>query len=248
MDNKYYTFEKLADLIIDKLDYNRETVISITGPSCVGKSTLADKLAERIQSIITIQVIRVDNYLKNRYKGKTKFRNNSDSILAPDVFDWELLKYHIENLKQGRKVCHNTYIRGKGWEQMNYLCPGKIIILEGLFLDSVQAFNFIDADLLIEMSANDELIRKLRLQRDKYYRENFKNFHRTELESMEEIDSTIIANRMYKREIKKNGYLKILVNNNCLIEIVKEVRNEKTETNKNITVYYKGELQSENRK
>lgn len=220
MEKKLFTFADFAHLIVQRISFDKGLIISISGPSCVGKSTLAKVLKGIIQNLIAVQVICIDNYLKTRYKSKVGFRNNVDSILDPEVFDWQLLKMHIENLKQGNTVSYDAYIRGVGWGQLDYLMPCKVIILEGLFLDSTQASNYIDSNLLIEMNADDDLIRKLRFKRDEYYRKNFKNFQRSESESLKEISNTIIANKIYERAERNYGYVKILVKSDFLVEIV----------------------------
>lgn len=218
--NVLYTFNEFADLIVQNTCYEKGAVICITGPSSVGKSTLAHCLARKYQNKVLAQVICGDNYLRRELKGKDSFRKCTSEILEPDSFDWELLKLHVEQLKKKERIFHDTYVRGVGWGKINCKRFSNILIIEGLFLDSVQASNCIIADMFIEISADDELIKKARLQRDGYYRERYPNFKRTESESLEEIKNTIIANKIYKRVKQKGNYLKVFVDSDFMIKII----------------------------
>ena len=89
------------------------------------------------------------------------------------------------------------------------------LFVEGLFLDSVQAAEYVEFDLLISLAAEDELIRKLRMERDDYYRQNYKNFSRTKDETLKEIEDTLLAGKSYKVCSGIDNYfrLQVLENN-----------------------------------
>lgn len=214
-----YTFNEFADLTARWLGLRKEAVVSISGPSCIGKSVLAQILREKMHNT-TVQVICMDNYLKSKYRGRAEYRNGSIDILRPDAYDWELLKMHLKCLKQNQMVTYDIYQRGIGWGEEDRLYPGRIVILEGLFLDSIQALECINPDLLIQIYADDEFIRSLRLRRDEFYRNNFPNFRRSPNESIEEINNTLVSDKIYTRAPINTNYIKIFVDEGFSIRIM----------------------------
>ena len=217
-----YTFNEFADLTAQWLGLRKEAIVSISGPSCIGKSVLAQILREKMHNT-TVQVICMDNYLKSEYRVTAEYRNDSIDILRPDAYDWKLLKMHLKYLKQNQMVAYDIYQRGIGWGEKGRLHPGRIIILEGLFLDSVQALECVEPDLLIQIYADDEFIRSLRLRRDEFYRNNFPNFRRSLKESIEEINNTLVSDKIYTRAPIHTNYIKIFVDEGFSIRIIDSV-------------------------
>ena len=194
-----YEYKEIASMIAEYvLDHSRH-VIALTGTSGVGKSTFSQMIAEQITSQgFAVQIISVDNYLKSAFRAGTNFWNRLDgSYLKPEHFDWEALCEDLGILRSGSSIDKSGYIRGTGWGTSFHYEPSDYYILEGLFLDSILASESMNYDLVIALTAEDSIIRSLRIQRDAYYRKTSKTFKRTEEETLREIENTLRAGKSY---------------------------------------------------
>ena len=144
-----YRYEALADKIIQDILREAKHVIGVTGTSCIGKSTFTKLLKSRLQPEYVVTVINVDSYLKKDIQGGTKFWNRCCEYLKPEHFDWKTLAQDVETLRLGREIEIQAYVRGVGWNNTEILKPAEILILEGLFLDSVEAAEAIKYDIMI---------------------------------------------------------------------------------------------------
>ena len=206
-----YPYEKLAEFIAKESITNCFRLIGITGTSSVGKSTFTSMLENELkQAGKTVFVLRMDDYLKKEYRSGTRFWNRKDSTyLKPEYFDWEEVCHDIKKLQEGVAFEKECYIRGDGWGQIRTLEPSECLILEGLFLDSISAATCMEYDMLVSLVADDDFIRKLRTERDAYYRKNYKNFQRTEAETQAEIDNTLLAGKAYEVCTDKWNYIRM---------------------------------------
>lgn len=211
--NKVYKYDLIAKIISSEIMENSYKIVGITGTSSVGKSTFTKMIRTQLEKAgHTVRIIRMDDYLKRKYRGKTQFWNRLDSTyLKPEFFNWEKIKNDIDILNKGKSVEKECYIRGIGWGNKKHIKPAEIIFVEGLFLDSVQAAEYMKYDLLVSLTAEDEFIRKLRTKRDAYYRKNYKNFKRTESETQKEIADTLQAGKSYTICYDKWKYLRLKV-------------------------------------
>ena len=195
--NKLYSRQEVAKQISEEIIAYKWKVIGVTGTSCVGKSTFTGMLIDELKDTVTFQVINVDCYLKEQYRAGTKFWKGPEPHLTPNHFDWGKLAQDVETLKSGKNVQKQMYVRGTGWNSEECLWANDVLILEGLFMDSIEAAAFMNYDLLVALSADDEMIKKKRMERDDYYRANFKDFSRTKEETLKEIEQTLKAGKSY---------------------------------------------------
>lgn len=217
-----YRYEALADKIIAEAVRENQKVIGITGISCIGKSTFTNLIKKKAGTEYSVEVINVDSYLKVQYRGGTKFWDKSEPYLKPEHFDWEELARDIRKLQNGQTVERQGYVRGIGWENPVIYHPAHFYLVEGLFLDSLQAQIYMGYNKLIKLVASETFIYTLRMARDDYYRKNFKDFKRTKEETVKEIESTIQAEKAYEIARWGNSYLKISVHDGFWLEIEKE--------------------------
>ncbi len=208
-----YTYEEMAVMIAQKILDNSCKLVGITGTSCVGKSTFTGMInAHLAKEEYTTQIMKADDYLCRQHRGVTSYWNRVESsYLKAEYYNWELLKKDIGLLHGGNSVTGGCYTRGIGWEASRTMNPADCLVVEGLFLDSVQAEEYVAFDLLISLVAEDELIRKLRMERDDYYRQNYKNFSRTKSETLKEIEDTLLAGKTYEVCGEKENYLRLHV-------------------------------------
>ena len=128
----------------------------------------------------------------------------------------------IQRLKNGQCIEKEAYIRGVGWGSKILYQPAEYYIAEGLFLDSVEAAEYMCYDRMLALTASDEYIYKLRMERDEYYRQNFRDFIRTKEETIKEIECTLKAGKADQIQ-KENGVrTEILVQEESCTEVTGE--------------------------
>lgn len=211
--NKRYNYDVISSVLVKEIADTGKKFIAITGTSCVGKTSFTKRLKGKLEKTHTVQVIGVDSYLKEQHRGGTKFWTGTDTkeFLTPVHFDWEKLKKDVSLLSVGMPIERQYYVRGIGWDNVKMLEPADIIIVEGLFLDSVQAAEWMEYDMVVKLEAQDDMIRKLRMNRDDYYRKHYENFKRTKNETLRETESTLRAGKSYQVCKNKWYYVKLLV-------------------------------------
>lgn len=199
LKHKIYQYKEIADMIAhDALEHER-SMIAVTGTSSVGKSTFSNMLANcLIQYGYSTQILSADNYLNKKYRAGTNFWNRLDSTyLKPEYFDWEQLNHDLNQLINQHSFDKECYVRGTGWGSKKHFSPTEFYIIEGLFLDSIQASKYMHYDRIISLRAKDDIIRTLRMERDNHYRKLSKTFTRTKEETLQEIENTLLAEKSY---------------------------------------------------
>ncbi len=137
-------------------------LIGIAGGSGYGKTTFGKKILDRIQSDDVILLHQDSYYLPTLPTGlKTKGESNFDH---PDAFDWPLLKRHLTDFKNGKKVSvpvydFNTSSRLKNTSQVG---PCKTILMEGIFtLWDSEIRDLFDVKIYLHVDADIRFIRRL---------------------------------------------------------------------------------------
>lgn len=111
-------------------------IIAISGASGSGKSLFTENLIKD-ESLggQAVQVLREDHYYRaqDHLPMEERAKNNYDH---PNAFEHELLREHIEALRNGQSIeyphyCYQTHTRLKHTETLN---SAPIIILEGIML------------------------------------------------------------------------------------------------------------------
>lgn len=215
-------YDAIADKLGNEILEKSQKVIGITGTSCIGKSTLTDILKQKLEIEFSVTVIDVDSYLKEEIRGGKSYWNRCSEYLKPMYFDWEALSLDLNKLKDGRSVEKQLYQRGNGWSGKVIYQPADYYIVEGLFLDSVEAAEYIAYDKMIALTAPDEYIYDMRVKRDEFYRQNYKEFTRTAEETIKEIESTLTAGKAYSVCRNKCPRTEIFVQETCCTEITGE--------------------------
>lgn len=215
-------YDAIADKLGNEILEKSQKIIGITGTSCIGKSTLTGILREKIEEKFSVTVIDVDSYLKEEIRGGKNFWNRCSEYLKPEYFDWEALAQDIYQLKNGNSVEKLAYQRGKGWSGKVVYQPADYYIVEGLFLDSVESEECMKYDKMVALTASDDYIYDLRVKRDEYYRQNFKDFTRTREETIKEIECTLKAAKEYKVSKKSSMRTEIFVQEDSCTELLGE--------------------------
>lgn len=108
-------------------------LIGVAGPSCAGKTMLAQRLAGSLESLSPV-VLCLDSYYADlsHLESAERDRRNFDS---PAAMDSELLLQHMRALAEGRTIQKpvydfSTHTRAQRREPIT---PGACVIVEGLF-------------------------------------------------------------------------------------------------------------------
>lgn len=151
----------------------RPFIIGIVGPSCCGKTSLCEKINEKIEDCLTIHL---DNYWKDKssFQRKYGFRNWE----LPNNLKFDLLNKNLRELKAGRNT--EAPYCGDDGRFIGYktLMPSDTIITEGFLLFYYrrirETFNL---KIYVDISDEEVIRRRILRNRSKkkgrelYYRE-----------------------------------------------------------------------------
>jgi uridine kinase len=145
------------------------TIIAIAGASASGKSlfsqTIYNELVTELQSG-AIAVIEEDAYYKDQSHLPFEHRTQTNYD-HPDAFEHDLLRQHLEMLRQGQSVEVPTYdyTQHTRSDKTRTVNPAKILIVEGILLLSDPALSeAFDIKVFIDTPLDICLLR--RMQRD----------------------------------------------------------------------------------
>jgi uridine kinase len=131
-------------------------IIGIAGGSGSGKTTFARKVLNRVKDL-DVSLIHQDSY----YLPNGSPASNLDHPLA---FDWELLKFHLSELRSGRAVGQPVYDYKSfhRTSEVEEVGPCKAIIVEGIYaLWSQEIRDLLDLKVFLSVDADIRFIRRL---------------------------------------------------------------------------------------
>lgn len=155
----------------------RETrFIGIAGLSCSGKTTLANKLANRLDA----PVISLDDYYLP-FSGLSFEERTNLNFDAPEMFDSPLLLQNLLHLKEGKEVLHPTYDFvefTRGVEEVR-IEPTEYVLIEGQYalywpeinsLLSSRVFLDIDPKICLERRIARDVVQRGRSEEEVRWR------------------------------------------------------------------------------
>ena len=142
----------------------RQLVIGIAGGTGSGKTSVTNKILERIHAAENVVVIQHDSYYRDvsSFNGKTADEINFDH---PDALDTMLLVGHIKELKEGNAVEQPIYnfAAYSRMKETRHLAPKSIIIVEGILIfASEELRDLFDIKIFIDTDADERLLRRLK--------------------------------------------------------------------------------------
>ncbi|TMO62079.1 uridine kinase [Pseudoalteromonas aurantia] len=145
------------------------TIIAIAGASASGKSlftqTIYNELVNELETG-AIAIIEEDAYYKDQSHLPFEHRTQTNYD-HPDAFEHDLLRQHLEQLRQGKSIEVPTYDYAQHTRssETRTVTPAKILIIEGILLlsDSALSEEF-DIKVFIDTPLDICLLR--RMQRD----------------------------------------------------------------------------------
>lgn len=143
----------------------RQTFIGIAGGTGSGKTTVAEMIRQSLGKNQTA-IITMDSYYKD-FPELTIDEKRKINYDHPSVFDIELLKKHLEQLKNGESInvpiySFEKYARSGEYERID---PKPIIIVEGILLFYYEEIkDFFSIKIFVDTDPDVRIIR--RIQRD----------------------------------------------------------------------------------
>ena len=132
-------------------------LIGIAGGSGSGKTTFAKKVMKGINSSHS-SLLHMDSYYLPT-QPKTNFTNSGKpNFDHPDAFDWNLLRHHLSELKQGLTIKCPVYdfASSTRTEEYEEVGPCKVVLFEGIFslydqeirdMLDIKCFLHVDSDI-----------------------------------------------------------------------------------------------------
>lgn len=140
-------------------------LIGISGPSCSGKTCLADHLIDLLPGRGN-SILSIDSYYRDLTKVDEVERLNWN-FDSPSSLDRALLEYHVRELVEGRAIIRPVYLfpsHTRAPEGVR-VTPGDHVIVEGLF-----AFYWAEIrksmGVRVFIEADDSVCRSRRFERD----------------------------------------------------------------------------------
>lgn len=144
-------------------EVRRPFVIGVAGGTCSGKTTVAERLAERIGSD-QLALIRQDAYYIDRTHQplEERARANYDH---PDAFDWQLMTQQLTDLIEGRTVSVPVYdyAQHNRSSEVSLVSPAPVVVFEGILaLFDEPLRSMFDLKIFFDTDADIRLTRRLR--------------------------------------------------------------------------------------
>ncbi len=139
-------------------------VIGIAGGTGSGKTTVTQKILERLRVQENVVVIQHDSYYKDLadYHGLTPDKINFDH---PDSLQTSLLVQHIKDLKTEIPVSQPLYnfTTHSRMKETRWLEPQDIIIIEGILIFVEKELrDLMDIKVFVDTDADERLLRRIR--------------------------------------------------------------------------------------
>lgn len=136
-------------------------IIGVAGGSASGKTFFARKLFDTLKddALIIVQ----DDYYKDQTH-KTMEERKKTNYDHPSAFDNELLKQHLQALKEGKAIDKPTYdyTQHNRSEVVEHVEPKKIIIIEGIFVLASEVIReMCDVKIFVKTPDDIRFIRRL---------------------------------------------------------------------------------------
>ena len=137
-------------------------IIGIAGGSGSGKTTFTKKILSQV-SDSKVGVLHQDSYYLPRPPADLKI-NGEPNFDHPEAFDWELLRSHLELLKEGKRIESPVYdyTKSRRTSKVTQVGPCKILIVEGIFALWDEAIrSHFDLKFYLHVESDIRFIRRL---------------------------------------------------------------------------------------
>ena len=137
-------------------------IIGIAGGSGSGKTTFTQKVLTQVNDQ-KVAVLHQDSYYLPRPPANLKV-NGEPNFDHPEAFDWELLKSHLELVREGKRIESPVYDyhSSRRTTKTQSIGPCKVLIVEGIFTlwdESIR--NLFDLKFYMHVESDIRFIRRL---------------------------------------------------------------------------------------
>lgn len=138
-------------------------LVGIAGGSGSGKTTFAKKVMNGINSAQSL-LLHMDSYYLNELPRDVHTNSGKPNFDHPNAFDWDLLRQHLRDLKEGESVECPVYdfsTSGRTGEHET-LGPCKVVLFEGIFaLYDQEIRNMLDIKCYLHVDSDIRFTRRL---------------------------------------------------------------------------------------
>ena len=212
--------DNFLDRLINKP--RRKILISITGESASGKSTICAEIQKSIErNNLPISIVNTDNYFNDisnlikKYGSFDALRDTGYDVDSPHNFQLDLLREDIEKLANGQDVKIPQYlVNGTGISIANAIeiKSKKIIIVEGMAATYKEVHDMFDIKIYIDL--NNKTRKKRFLDRAKIRNQDHEN-------ALKHWEYVCTAGKKYVMPAKDN--CDIIANGECDLEYFTQI-------------------------
>lgn len=137
-------------------------LVAIAGGSGSGKTTFANRVKDLSSQDITL--LHMDSYYLNQIPQKIYTTKGHPNFDHPEAFDWELLRTHIQELKNGHSIempiyDFKTNSRSRDTKKID---SSQIVIFEGIFtLHCYEIRKMLDIKCFLDVASDIRFTRRL---------------------------------------------------------------------------------------
>lgn len=132
-------------------------LIGIAGGSGSGKTTFARKVMKHVNSPSSC-LLHMDSYYLPQQPKTNYTSSGKPNFDHPDAFDWDLLRHHLSELKNGKSIRCPIYdfATSARTEEYEVVGPCKVVLFEGIFslydreiraMLDIKCFLHVDSDI-----------------------------------------------------------------------------------------------------
>lgn len=138
-------------------------LVGIAGGSGSGKTTFAKKVMKGINSTQSL-LLHMDSYYLNELPSDVHTNAGKPNFDHPNAFDWELLRKHLRDLKEGKSIecpLYDFTTSGRTGE-FEPLGPCTVVLFEGIFaLYDLEIRNMFDIKCYLHVDSDIRFTRRL---------------------------------------------------------------------------------------
>jgi len=142
---------------------NRPLIIGIAGGTGSGKTTVTQKIIERLDRG-SVLIIQHDYYYRDltAFEGRSPEEINFDH---PSALESSLLREHLHQLREWKPIDQPVYDYAtyRRLPQARRVEPAKVIIVDGILIfDNADLRELMDIKIYVDTDADERLLRRLR--------------------------------------------------------------------------------------
>lgn len=138
-------------------------IIGIAGGSGSGKTTFARKVMKNIDNSVST-LLHMDSYYLPKQPKSNYTSSGKPNFDHPNAFDWDLLRHHLSELKEGLPIKCPIYdfTSSSRTEEFENVGPCKVVLFEGIFaLYDQEIRDMLDIKCFLNVDSDIRFTRRL---------------------------------------------------------------------------------------